>query len=266
MIVSAQELIALETAMRDLARLYESALVFAALRPRAEAELLPRMNDLGSFIRGRLRAQSFDARVLQSTAEELHRLSDMWQKAIDAMRDTPEFRDAVAAFDRDDQTRLRSLLPQVFAGLVSRDFDPPTLYYALSLAAPRRRPGARPFVNAADAAARIARCQTGIEPDAGDAWWETALRHVTLAEDCELLDAPVALAFDLRSTNYALLSAAGEPTLRIYTPSLRAPFRVVIDREPHDDWWEAATEPYAVFRDELCALLGQHGIAATVVA
>jgi len=250
--------------MRDLARLYETALIFGALRARAERELMPQMNELGALIRQRLRDRTFDSSALRSTAEALHRLTDEWGSVIDSMRGDRNVREAQAAFDRDDQAALRSLLPMIFAGLTPCESTPPALYYAISLAAPRRRPGARPFLNATDAADRIAGFRRGIEPNSGGDWWDDRLRFLSLADDFDALDAPVALVFDLRGTNYTLFRVAEESAMRLYTPRLRAPFSVTLAGDPHDDWWEAAAEPYAAFRDRLANTLRHHDIAVSI--
>lgn len=252
--------------MRDLARLYEVAVLFAPLRERAEHELLPRMSELGSHLRHDLRGGTLAWPAIERTAAELQTLTARWGGALEDLRTSAPVVSAIDAFQRDDRAALARLLPQVFAGLRAVTLLPHELHYAVSVAAPRRhRPGGRPFLTVADAAEKIAACRDGIRPEpASDDWWELALPMLSLAEERETLDAPITLALDLRACDIAIFQAEDETTLRAYTACLVAPFTLVLGSEAGDEWWEAAGEPYANFRDALAACARSIGITVRI--
>jgi hypothetical protein len=263
--VKAEEIIALETALRDLARLYESALLFTPLRARAENDLMPQMNRIGASLRHAVRARELEPVAVETAARELHALTDGWQRALDEIRTGDIYNACVSAYVRRDQHALCQLLPQLFAGLAVMPRPHAELYYPLSVAAPRRRPGAQPFLTPAAAAESIVCYADGIEPeDSGAGWWEETLRAVLVAEEPAALDSAVTLAVDLRARELPIFRADGEVTLRIYTPRLEAPFHVLLAREAADEWWESSAQPYAEFRDALCELLEARGIVAVV--
>lgn len=257
--MSAEEIIALETAVRDLARLYESAVLFAALRQRAEEELFPRMSRLGALLRQHLRDTRLGPSQIQATAAELHELTGQWRAAIESTRADPTYTSAVSAFRSDDQDTLGQLLPRLFAGLTWTP-PPAALYYPVSLAAPRRRPGAPPFLTPEAAAEKAAAYRDGIDPiPASDAWWDQDLPFVSLGDDPTSLDAPLLLELDLGNRPLSVFTTDTELTLRVYTPRLRAPFSAYLAKEPDDEWWEAAGS-YAEFRQQLRAELAARAI------
>ncbi len=263
----AAELIALETAMRDLARLYEVAVLFAPLRERAEQELLPRMSELGGYLRHDLRGGTLARPAIERAAAELQTLTARWSHALGDLRSSAPVVSAIDAFQRDDHAALTRLLPQVFAGLRAVTPLPHELHYAVSVAAPRRRrPGGRPFLTVADATEKIAACRHGIRPEpASDDWWELAFSALSLAEERETLDAPITLALDLRACGIAIFQAEDETTLRAYTACLVAPFTLMLGSAADDEWWEAAGESYAGFRDALAARARSSGITVRIV-
>ena len=251
--------------MRDLVRLYESALVFTRLRERAEAELLPQMSALGALLRGDLRAGTLEPAAIQSAADHLHRLTDDWRAKLDDMRRDPTLCRAVRAFEQDDPIALRLLLPEVFAGHVPAPAAAHVLYYAVPLAASHRRPGGRPFLAAAEAAERIVACRDGVAPDPGRDWWDISLGFIPLADDPVSLDTPITLAFTLTAERHALFSLVGESSMRLYARALRAPFDVVVALDARDDWWEAAGDSYETFREQLTASLRDRDIAVATI-
>jgi len=258
--VSAEEIIALETAVRDLARLYESAVLFTGLQQRAEEELLPRMSRLGALLRQHLRDTRLGPGQIQAAAAELHQLTDQWQAAIESIRADATYTSAASAFRSDAQDTLGPLLPRLFAGLTPTT-PPAALYYPVPLAAPRRRPGAPPFLTPQAAAERAAAYRDGIEPiPVSDAWWDRELPFLSLGDDPASLDAPVLVALDVRALSLSVFTSDTELTLRVYTPRLRAPFSVYLANEPEDEWWEAMGS-YAEFRQQLCVELAARAIA-----
>ncbi|MBI4519106.1 MAG: hypothetical protein HY699_25225 [Deltaproteobacteria bacterium] len=259
---TAAELIGLETAMRDLARLYESALLFAQLQGRAESALLPRMGALGQLLRRHLHANDLGPNEIRAAAVELHELTRHWHDAIDELRTSSLFLAATTAFAHDDQPALAETLPRLFSGLTLTTPPPALLYYAVSLAAPhRRQPPQGPFLTAAEVADKICAYADGIPAQTGSgSWWEVALPFLTLVDEPAAGDSPVTLALDLITQPRQVFQAAGEIAFRIYTPRLIAPFSVVLVRDPEDEWWEAAGQSYAAFRLMLRDRLHARGI------
>ncbi len=252
--------------MRDLAQVYQSALLFASLRARADDELLPRMNELGAALRRRLRAGGLEPAELAAAADELHALTDHWEQALEGIRASIDYRTAVAAFEHDDPAVLRAVLPRVFAGLQTLAPPEGQLYYAIPVAAPRRqRSITQPFLAPHDCAERITGLRAGIEPEAGGVrWWDRQLRSLVLTDDPSALDSPIALSLDLHGRSLALFQAEGEAVFRAYTPRLRAPFSVVMAQSAGSGW-EAFGDAYPPFRDRLAALLSAGGVEVQFV-
>jgi hypothetical protein len=261
-VTSAAELIGLETAMRDLARLYESALVFAPLRSRADGELLPQMSELGLWLRRQLRLATLGPREIEDAASRIHALMQQWEETLASVRASETVRAATAAYERNDQDSLRELVPRLFAGHRSLRQVPEKLYHAVSVTAPRiKAPRTQPFLTAREAAERIVARQDGIQPDpSGPEWWERAFPYVAMVEEWEALDAPVAIALDLRRKGWALFRVEGQTALRVYTRLVRQPFAVVLASDASDERWQSAEAPYLSFRDELRKRLEAAGL------
>jgi len=242
--------------MRDVARLYEAALLFTPLRQAAEEELLPRLGHVGSLLRRRLRGANLGPREVEAAATELHGLGHTWQARIEALRSDPTYLAARRAFAAEDQPALARLIPRLFAGLRLADEAPPILCYPVPLARRRRRPGAPPFLTAKEAVEQIVACRGGIEAvSASASWWDEALPYLSVADDPAVLESPVALALDFRNARPpAVFAAESELTLRVYGRRLLAPFSVALHREAQDEWWEASGS-YDAFREELRAHL-----------
>jgi len=76
--VSAEQLIALEATVAEIARLYTVATGYAALRARAEAELLPRLNALAGRLRTLVRTAQLTEDAIDGVATEILVLGSEW--------------------------------------------------------------------------------------------------------------------------------------------------------------------------------------------
>jgi hypothetical protein len=143
----------------------------------------------------------------------------------------------------------------------------PSLYFPVSPAAKRRRPGTSPFLNAAECAERIVRLlEDGIIPeDGGNEWWERELLAIPCADSPSALDTPIALGLNAANVRVTVFAAADEPGLRIFTPRLRAPMSVMLAAEATDEWWEAREDSYRSFREAVQKELAVRGQEALIV-
>jgi hypothetical protein len=262
--MSAEQLIALETALNELGRLYVAARSFVPLHVAAEAELLPLTQALGARLRAALREHRFGESVIAEVAQQIATLRGEWQNRLDGVRGGPAYQRALAAWHADHTEELLELLPALIAGLAVASVTVP-LYAPVSAAAGRRG-GAHPFLSATAYAEKIAGCRTeGIPPEtAGNAWWEAELGYVTLVEAPDSLETPAILRLEPPLAGAAVFAAAEEAAFRAYGRRLRLPFSVCVRETMTDEWWAASEPSYEEFRDALAGELTQRSFAVTV--
>jgi len=250
--MSAEQLIALEAALSDLSALYVAARTFTALRERAETELLPAISALGSRLRGLVRAARLTDEVVDGVSREILGTAAHWHRQLEGVRRSGPYQQALAALADDDQTRLSRLIPEVLAGL-SVVRPPPSLYFPVSPASARRRPGVSPFSNARECADTLGELvANGLIPEAGGSeWWDRELPAIVGADTPATLETPIALHLTAGDVRVAVFCTAEDPSLHVYTPRLRAPLSVILASAATDEWWEAYEDSYSTFRDAL---------------
>jgi hypothetical protein len=258
--VSAEQLIALEAAMAELGTLYAAARSFTALRPRAEAELLPRLLSLGSELRSRVRALRLTEPDLERAAQEIRSVRSAWRLELEQLRASSEYQRALAAYTADRQDELAHQIPRVLAGL-SALRAASDLYFPVSPSTGRRRPGFSPFLSAGECADRIlCTLREGIEPGEGvGEWWETDFPAIACAANPAALESPIALRLAAAEVRVAVFADLDDPGLKVFTPRLRAPMSIALASEATDEWWEAYDDTYATFRTALERELAARG-------
>jgi hypothetical protein len=263
--VSAEQIIALEAALTDLSDLYSIARGFMALQARAEAELLPQLNAMGARLRHLVRTGHLDNAAIEGTATEILACATRWRTALDELRGSPAYQQAVHAVAGDRQAELAEVIPLVLARL--RIVQPtPSLYFPVSPSAGRRRPGSSPFLSPSDCADKIMQLLAdGIvsEPEAVD-WWESELPSLTCADTPAGLGTPIALRLAAAEVRVAVFAETDAATLRIFTTRLRAPMSVLLARDATDEWWKAYQDSYRTFRDALQQQLMARGQTAAI--
>lgn len=250
--MSVEQIIALEAALTELGTLYAVGKSFAALRLSADRDLLPRLLELGSRLRRLLRTAQLSTDEIDRAAQEIVRLRSVWRTALEEVRSSRLYQDALAAWAADHQPDLARLIPLIFEGL--RIVRPaPAIFFPVSPSSGRRRPGNPPFLSATECADRIADVvAAGIEPDEGGSeWWERDLAYIACADTPAALDTPIALRLAVPDPRLALFAVTDEPTWRIFAPRLRAAMSVVLAADATDEWWQAYDESYASFRETL---------------
>jgi len=256
----------LEAALGELGTLYTVARSFAALQARAEAELLPRTTALSRKLRTLLRTAQLTADEIDAAAQEILALRAQWLRELGQLRASAVYQKALAAMAHDEQTTLARLLPLIFAGL-SLATPAPDLFFPVSASSSRRRPGSSPFVSAPDCASTIRRAlDEGLVPDAAGAeWWERELPSLGCTATPAALDTPVSLRLAAADVAVAVFRVADDPSYRVFTPRLRAPFAVVLAIEATDEWWNAYADSYHVFRNALQQELAARGLTVSLV-
>lgn len=256
--MSAERLIALEAALTELGALYAAAKTFTPLQPRADTELLPRLITLGSNLRSRLRNAQLTQDEIDVVARDIVALRSTWRGELDRVHASATYQQARTALAHDRQDELGRLIPQLFAGLALVR-PAPALFFPVSPAAGRRRPGSSPFLGPVECADHIVELLSGgLAPEENRAdWWEDELPSLSCADAMAVLDTAIALRLSAADVRVAVLAAAGEPGFRVFTPRLRAPLSVVLAAAATDEWWEAYDDSYRSFRDAL-----QHALAA----
>jgi len=260
--VITEQLIALEGAQAELGVLYTVARTFCDLHTRAERDWLPRVGAIARHLRGLHRAGRLDANAIDTVAHDLATLRTEWRTALDAVRAAPSYQAALAAVQDDQQQDLVHLLPPVLFGI--RPVAPPAaLYFPVSLAGGRRRPGQSPFPPPEEVATRIARyCDEGLAPDTtGAEWWERELVPLGCAASPQASDTPVTLRLDTARCPLTVFAVEANNALQVFTPHLQVPLTAVLAPEPDDEWWEAQPVAYATYRTVLDNALRARGIA-----
>jgi len=263
--MSAEQLIALEAAIAELATLYTVAKGFAALQARAEGELLPAVSRLGRHLRRLLRADQLSEPAVEAAAREIMALGSGWRAALEELHQSAVYQQTLAALAADRQDELATLIPRVVAGL-SLVRPAPTLYIPVSPSSGRRLPGSSPFLSAAACAEQLLVLRAeGIAPEsvAGE-WWDRELVPIGCADTPAGLDSPIALRLDAADVPCALFAVPDEASYSIFTPCLRAPLTIVIAANATDEWWNAYEESYHAFRDVLQRELAARGCSVTV--
>jgi hypothetical protein len=263
--VPAEQIIALEAALTDLSDLYSIARGFTALQTRAEAELLPQINAMGSRLRKLMRSGQLNEATIDQTAREMLGCATLWRSELEGVRHLPVYQQAVRAVSDNRQAELGDVIPRVFARL--RVVRPaPALYFGVAASSGRRRPGASPFLSPKDCADKILHLLSdGIAADVGAAeWWERELPSITCVESPAGLESPIALRLAAADVHVTLFAEPDAATLRVFATHLRAPLSVVLAREVADEWWEAYQDSYQVFRDALQQQLVGRGQTVTI--
>ncbi len=250
--MSAEQLIALEAALGELGTLYIAAKRFTALRSAADADLLPSTARLGAMLRTLLRRGQFDDAAVAIAARDIARLRTHWEAELAAVRDSPAYRQALAAWEAGDAAILRRALPNILADIAPIT-PPPALFVGVSAASGRRRPGARPFLTAEECAEKIAGYRDhGIPCEAGGThWWDRELATVPAADDPEALDTPIALRLDTDRLGLPVFRLRGGALYHLCCQTLRVPFSVALQADVEDEWWQAYEESYGAYRDQL---------------
>jgi hypothetical protein len=212
-----------------------------------------------------VRRDALDDRAVDATAHDIAALRQQWRATLEELRTSPLYRSCLIAYGAQDSAQLTVLVPQLFAEC-SRVAMPPPLYYPMTPASGRRRPGHSPFLTAEACASRIAQYRDdGIMAEAsGTQWWETEIQPVTLGDDPGTFDTPLALRFDPTALSVPVFQVGDGERFRIYTSCLRATFTVVLQHEVDDEWWQAFAGSYASWRDDVAAHLRAQAIGVRV--
>jgi hypothetical protein len=265
--VPAEQLIALEAAFAELANLYVVAKRYRPLRARADAELLPRTSTMAANLRSLIRHRTLDDAAIDTAARDISGLRQDWRGTLEALHRGPIYQSCLTAWHGRDRAQLITLLPRLFVDCEHVP-SPPVLHYPISPSSGRRRPGHSPFVSPATCAEQIATLRhEGIEAETGGTdWWDTELASITFSSDAEALDAPTALQFDGAEIGDPVFRTGEPDTFRVYAPRLVAPFRVVLQADVDDEWWQAFSGSYADWRDALASALRTAAIGVAVHA
>jgi hypothetical protein len=260
--VAAEQIIALEAAVADIGSLYVVARGYAALRERAETELLPQVAALSSRLRRLVRQARLGDDELDAAAREIVAVGFTWRAALEELRTSAIYRRALAAFAADRQDDLSDLLPRVFAGLHS-EAPPPHLCFPFSPSSRRRRPGHSPFVDPIECADTLtALLRDGIEPAAeGTEWWDRDLPSIDCTDASAALETPIWLQAKGSDLSVAVFRVESSPSLRLFTARLRAPMQAGLAQEASDEWWQAYEESYSTYRQVLRKELLARGVA-----
>jgi hypothetical protein len=212
---------------------------------------------LGDRARRHLRAQALDAATDAELAREATALRDRVQSALDDVRSSPAYGEAVAAHGVADYATLARLLPAIFTGLRVVPV-PAALWYAPPW---QRRSRPRP---ASEMAAAILRLATdGLEPDADPLapGLDPELPAVPLDEDASVAD-PVLLRWRHDDLPPSVFRLDDSGALLVHVTRLTAPFAVVLPETLDDDELGEVSIDHPRYRAELLAALAAVGIRA----
>lgn len=263
--MSAEQLIGFEAALHELGVLSEAARRFAPLHAAAEADLLPRLREIGALLRSALRRDQWDEALVDAVAREIVVLRDRWQAELEMVRAGAVYRQALAAWKTDRLDELADVVPVLMAD-ARRVADPPVLFAGVPVTTGRRRPGADALAAADECANRIAEYgRDGIESGGGTGpWWDVELAGVYFVDDPDALETPVALRIDTAGCRVPVFTDGTESGFCVYARTLRVPFSVTLPATVEDEWWAVFEGAYDRFRAALVERLRARGIPADV--
>ncbi len=246
---------ALEATIADIGALLVQLDKFRAgapLHPGLLADALA----LGDRARRHLRVQALDATADAALGAEAASLHARVQRALDDVRASDAYREAVAAHAAGDLPALTRLLPLVFAGLTP--VPAPSFLWHAPAWLRRNRP--RTAGEMVAAVARIA--ATGLEAD-GDPMApgiDPSLPAVPLDTTPPLAD-PVLLRWSQGDVPPAVFRLDATDAILVHVPRLTAPFAVVLPAQLDDDELGEVSLDHPRYRAELIAALADAGIA-----
>jgi len=256
--MQADYLIALDHAQAELGDLYTLARRYRDLRDDADRELLAAITEVGIHLRRLRRHHDLVQDEIAATAKHMQGLAEHWRQRVDAIRTTPTYLDALAAYADNDQLALARLLPRVIAAFEVIP-TPPRIYFGVRVSAPRRGPGSPHFIDSATCVDRIVeRLRAGLRPPAEEAVGSD-FPHLTAATDPDELDSPVSLVLHEANAAIAVFRQLDDLQTVVFTPHLAAPFVPALSRDSSDGWWEASDEPYPQFRERVVQRLRDLG-------
>jgi hypothetical protein len=245
----------LELAVADAGRLLIELEKFRASRERALAALRSEVLTLGDRSRRLHRTQRLDE-AEAAMLREGHRAIERLRAALQALRESPTYRAAIAAHAAGDHAVLARLLPILFEG-IEHVPAPPPLFHAVPWLR-RNRPRA-----AEDVVAEIARLlHEGIAPEGDLLAWGTdpALPAVELLDEHPPAD-PVTVRFSAGSLPPAVFRLSESSTYLVHVPVLRAPFEVLVAESLDPEELGDITVDHAAYRDALLTALRHAEIA-----
>lgn len=266
--MSAEYWIALDSAQAELGDLYTEARRYRHLADAAEAELLPALTAMGMRLRSLRRERAFDSGKIAAVAHEMHALRDAWLARMHDLRSSAPYTQLREAYAADEQTRVATLVPQVFVDLEAVA-EARRIYFGVRVSAPRRRAGEPPFLHSEACVERVLeRSAEGFKPAGMDEPSDApgdALAMLACAVDPNDLDSPVSLTRIAAPGSLALFRRTHDDQAMLFSPHVRGPFSVALCHHWDDAWWESNPENYQEFRDNVAAHLRSQGVDVRIV-
>lgn len=239
--------------MHDLAALYAEARVFTALKQEAEQTWRPGLMSLSSSLRAAMRTNRaggafLSAAELDACAKQILALQEAWLARINAQRDSAAYQRALHAMKEERWAELERLLPEVFS-----DLSPAPQATLVYLPLDASQPGARhrKRFRAPDECANWLEglLANGVPPEEGEAWWFQDFPYLQAAARPDSILLPLWLQAPRSSVHGAVLLDHCDPgVLRIYGPSVRAPWVVGVAQSTEDEWWLSQTDSFTEYR------------------
>jgi len=231
----------LGTSLVALEKFREGLAEVDALRRRAV--------DLGDAARRLHRRGRLDVDAAAVLLGSVQSLAETLRALVAARRSSPLYRQAVAAHARGD-TELRTLLPELFAGLVAIE-PPATLYHALSW---YRRGRALPAVELAAAADTLRREGLAADGDPIARGRDPELPAVPL-EEAPDPSVPASLCWRRADVPPLVFRLLETDDVLVHVPRLAAPFDVLVPSVLEGDEPDDFLPDYPPYRDALRAAL-----------
>lgn len=239
--------------VRDVGLIAQYARRYRALVDVA-ASIFERTLTLGTDIRCAARATNEPDATIQQAITELRGLLTSGKAGIDEIKRTATYQDAINMFREGDPERVAPLAAAIFAHVVPHT-PVDTLYWAVPLRSGR---SGIHFIAPEDCASRVGMIATeGLsapaeEPDLGG---DDTIRPVTLTDEHDESESPIALAFDPQTLPSSMCHLEESSLVLFYANRLQSTFSVRCSAHANDEWWNISPDAYRKyvieFRDAL---------------
>jgi hypothetical protein len=257
--MSADALDEIATLIGEIGRCYQRGRRYRAIASTCEERYLARALEVGSIVRRARRLGDLAPQLVASLIATLRDLQAECERAIRGVRAGAPYRRALAAWEAGAFDEVAVLAQEVFAG-VEPYGDCPALYHAVAIAG--RAGGPDRFITphaCADAVVALVRdglVASEAPPDLGA---DESIRAVTLDDDPERLESPIALVIDPAGLPVCRVAPSGDAL--IYAARLPVTPHVYIADGVSDEWWAVRPEAYADYARRLRVELTSRGVS-----
>ena len=250
--------------IRDVGRSTQHARRYRDLAVAVAEPILDRTLAIGSDLRRAARGRGPEpATAIAAAIAELRNLLARCEEAIDGIKTSSAYQEAVASFAAGEAERVAPLATAIFTDVIP--YEPAGfLYWAVPLS--NGRSGTH-FLAPEEVAARlyviaIEGFSAAIQPP--ELGGDETIRPVMLTDQHEGSESPLALAFEPHAIPAPVCRLEGSNVVLFYAERLAATFVVSCTANVNDEWWKARPDTYRQYLEELRDALSARALRAVI--